>query len=96
VLIGALTAALSGQAQHQGITVLPDALGKQALPDHIDLIEDPGLPFALGSAAFDAEGVAGSCRSIVEGGVITGYILDTLWARRLGMRSTGNAGAPST
>jgi PmbA protein len=91
MLIGALTAALSGQGQHQGITVLPGALGTQALPAHLDLIEDPFLPYALGSASFDAEGVAGSCRSIVEGGVVTGYLLDTLWARRLGMRSTGHA-----
>lgn len=39
------------------------------------------------STAFDTEGAAGQCRSIVEGGIISGYILGTLWARRLGMRS---------
>lgn len=48
----------------------------------------------LGSSSFDAEGVAVSAREIVLAGVQQGYFLSSYSARKLGMRSTGNAGGP--
>src|SRR5262249_21672504 len=41
---------------------------------------------------FDSEGVATRDRQIVEHGVLTGYILSTYSARKLGLKTTGNAG----
>jgi PmbA protein len=46
----------------------------------------------LASAPFDSEGVATVDRDIVSDGVLRGYVLDSYSARRLGMRTTGNAG----
>jgi len=54
--------------------------------------EQPLLPRALGSAAFDGEGVQTQTRDIISDGVLTGYVLDSYSARRLGLRTTGNAG----
>ena len=42
--------------------------------------------------AFDEEGVASQLRNVVKNGVLEGYFLSTYSARKLGMKSTGNAG----
>ena len=61
-------------------------------PSSVNLVECPHLPGALGSAAFDGEGVATRERDIVRDGVLTSYVLDSYSARRLGMQTTANAG----
>lgn len=91
-LVGDLCAALGGMAQYQKTTFLPDALGRTALAPHLDLRENPFEPYGLASGAYDTEGVAARQRDIVDGGVIAALFLDTVSARKLGMRSTGSAG----
>ena len=54
--------------------------------------ERPFLPRATGSTAFDGDGVATSDRNIVDEGELTGYVLSSYSARRLGLETTGNAG----
>ncbi|MDO7837071.1 metallopeptidase TldD-related protein [Sphingobium sp. HBC34] len=93
-LIGDLVGALSGNPQQRGTTFLPDALGKTVAAPHLDLMEDPFEPYGLASGGFDREGVAGSRRAILNGGVVEGLFLGTRSARRLGMTSTGNADGP--
>lgn len=93
-LIHALTQALSGHPQFSRATWLPGALDTMIAADHLDLVEDPFEPFGMASGAWDHEGVAGSRRAIVEHGRCMGYFLGTRSARRLGMRSTGNADGP--
>jgi PmbA protein len=46
----------------------------------------------LASGAFDEEGVKTQRRAIVEKGVLQGYFLGSYSARKLGMKTTGNAG----
>ena len=46
----------------------------------------------MGSASFDEEGVRTQRREVVRGGVLEGYFLSTYSARKLGMKTTGNAG----
>jgi PmbA protein len=50
------------------------------------------VPKGLASSAFDDEGVATQARDVVAGGTLQGYFLGTYSGRKLGMRSTGNAG----
>lgn len=94
MLVRELVTALSGGPQHRRATVLPDALGKAVTADHLDLTEDPFEPFGMASGAWDPEGVAGARRTVVEAGMCRGYFLGSVSARRLGLRSTGNAGGP--
>jgi PmbA protein len=91
-LIGHLIAALSGGALYRRASFLVDSIGRRVLPRGFSLIERPHLPGALGSAAFDADGVATSEKSFVADGVIASYVLGTYSARRLGLVTTGNAG----
>lgn len=90
-LIGHLVSAANGAAIARGASWLKDDLGKQVLPDHLSLIEDPHRPRIGGSRPFDAEGLPTRRRDIVENGVLTGWTLDLSSARKLGMTSTGNA-----
>lgn len=54
--------------------------------------EQPHVPKGLASSAFDEEGVATRPREVVRDGVVLGYFLSSYSARKLGLKSTGNAG----
>lgn len=91
-LLGAFVQAVSGGALYRKNTFLADSLGKLVFPRHIDIAEDPHLRKGKGSAPFDGEGVKTSARKVVDAGRVAGYFLSTYSARKLGMRTTGNAG----
>jgi PmbA protein len=91
-LIGNLVSAVSGPNLYREASFLRDAMGQQLFPDFVTIDEQPHLPRALGSAPFDAEGVATRRRLLVDRGVLQGYVLDGYSARRLKMAPTGHAG----
>jgi PmbA protein len=91
-LLGSFIAAISGGNLYRKSSFLLDALDKQVFPEFVRIHEQPYLKGALGSANYDGEGVATQTRDIVSGGILRGYVLSSYSARKLGMRSTGNAG----
>lgn len=91
-LLGAYVQATSGGALYRKTSFLADSLGKPAMAAHLDIAEDPHLRGGKGSAPFDDEGVRTAARKVVDAGVVQGYFLSTYSARKLGMRTTGNAG----
>ncbi len=91
-LLGGFVQAVSGGALYRRSTFLLDSMGKKVFPKHIDLLEDPFVPRGKGSSPFDEEGVRVSARTVVDAGRVEGYFLSTYSARKLGMRTTGNAG----
>jgi PmbA protein len=91
-LIGHLLGAVRGSSQYRKSSFLLGAAGQQVLPDFLALRERPHLRKALGSAPFDGEGVATRDRELVRDGVLQGYILGSYSARKLGLKTTGNAG----
>jgi PmbA protein len=91
-LLGSLCGAISGGNLYRKSSFLLDALNTQIFPEFIHIYEQPHLLGALGSSIYDGEGVATLARDLVRDGVLQGYILSTYSARKLGLRSTGNAG----
>jgi PmbA protein len=91
-LLGNFVQAASGGALYRKASFLVDALGAPLFSDHVSIHEDPFIPRALGSSPFDEEGVRGQQRDVVERGVLSGYFLSSYSARKLGMKTTGNAG----
>jgi PmbA protein len=89
---GHFLGAISGASQYRRASFLQDAAGQQVFPSFLQMQERPRLPRALASGAFDAEGVATRDRELVRDGVLDGYLLGSYSARKLGLRSTGNAG----
>jgi PmbA protein len=91
-LVGALLGAISGASLYRKSSFLLDSLDTQILPDFVRIHEQPLLVGGMGSASYDAEGVATRARDIVSDGILRSYILSTYSARKLGMQTTGNAG----
>ena len=91
-LLGAYVQATSGGALYRKSSFLLDSLGRQVLPEHLDIREDPHIPRGKGSSPFDDEGVLTRARDVVRQGVVQGYFLSTYSARKLGLRTTGHAG----
>ena len=91
-LVSHFVGAVRGGSQYRRASFLLDAAGERVFPDWFAIAERPHLPKALASAPFDQEGVATRDRELVAGGVLLGYVLSTYSARKLGLRTTGNAG----
>jgi len=91
-LIGHFLGAVRGSSQYRKSSFLLGAAGQQVFPDFIALSERPHIRKGLGSSPFDSEGVATRDRELVSGGVLQGYVLGSYSARKLGLRTTGNAG----
>jgi PmbA protein len=91
-LIGHFIGAIRGSSQYRRASFLLDAAGQQVFPAWLRISERPHLRKALGSAPFDSEGVRTTDRELVDAGVLTGYVLGTYSARKLGLATTGNAG----
>lgn len=94
-LAGHLLGAISGGALYRRASFLLDSLGERVAADHLTLEEEPRLIGALGSAAFDGEGVATSAKPFVSEGVVASYILSSYSGRKLNLPTTGNAGGVS-
>jgi PmbA protein len=91
-LIGHFTAAIRGSNQYRQSSFLLNAAGTQVFPKGFSIAERPHLPKGAGSAPFDEEGVATRDRELIADGVLSGYILSSYSARKLGLTTTGNAG----
>jgi PmbA protein len=91
-LLGGFVQAVSGGSLYRKSSFLIDSLGKKIFPDHVDVVEDPHVRRGKGSAPFDEEGVRTKARKVVDAGQVEGYFLSSYSARKLGMKTTGNAG----
>ena len=91
-LLSHFISAISGGALYRKASFLLNHLDRKVFSDQITITEDPFIKDGLGSGAFDAEGVATKARTLVDNGVLKGYVLGSYSARKLGMQTTGNAG----
>jgi PmbA protein len=91
-LLGHFVAAVSGGSLYRKSSFLLDSAGKQIFAPRVNVSEQPHVAKGLASAPFDEEGVATHPREVVQGGVVEGYFLGSYSARKLGLKSTGNAG----
>ncbi len=91
-LIGHFVGAVSGGSLYRKSSFLLDQLGEQVFSPIIKIDDVPDILRGLASSSFDDEGVKAQRRTIVESGVLNGYFLGSYSARKLGMKTTGNAG----
>jgi PmbA protein len=91
-LISHFISAISGGSLYRKASFLIDHLDKKVFSDSVNITEDPLIKGGFGSSAFDMEGVATKARTLVDQGVLKGYVLSSYSARKLAMETTGNAG----
>jgi PmbA protein len=92
MLLGSFVHAVSGGSLYRKSSFLVDSLGTRIFPEWMHIEERPHLVKGLASSPFDDDGVATRDRTVVADGVLQGYFLSTYTARKLGMKTTGNAG----
>lgn len=84
--------AISGSQLYRRRSFLLDSLQQEIFPQRFQVVEDPLISGGLASAPFDAEGVRTERREIVRDGKLRSYVLGSYSARKLGLKTTGNAG----
>lgn len=90
-LLGDLFDAVNGSAIYRHASFLAGKLGEKMACEALTVIDDATLPGLFGSSPFDDEGVACRRNVVVERGVLRSYLLNTYSAKKLGLRTTGNA-----
>ncbi len=90
-LLGGILAAVNGERVLQGASFLADQMNAKIASDLLTIIDDGTRAKGLGSKPFDGEGVPTRRRTIVDQGVLTGFMYNTIVATRAGVESTGNA-----
>ena len=91
-LLGHFASAVSGGNLYRKSSFLLDSVGQPVFSENVNVKEQPLVPKGLASAPFDEEGVATRNRDVVKAGVVQGYFLSSYSARKLALKTTGNAG----
>ena len=100
-MLGHLIGSISGSSIARKTSFLLEKMGAQLFNAGLSIIDDPLRVRGLSSRNFDGEGLAASRRTIIDKGVLTGWLLESASARQLGLTPTGHAsrgvsGAPGT
>jgi PmbA protein len=90
-VLGGILAAINGERVLQGASFLADKLDQKIASELVTIIDDGTRAKGMASRPFDGEGVPTQKRTIVDKGVLKGFLYNTIVARRAGVQSTGNA-----
>ncbi len=91
-LLGHLMSALAGGAIYKKASFLAGKMDELIFPENINIAQHPHLIQGMGSAVYDAEGVATREQHYIKEGRLVRYVLGLYSACKLGMQTTGNAG----
>jgi PmbA protein len=90
-LLDSLFDAVHGMSVYRQESFLADRIGEKVAHEDVTVIDDGTLPGLFGTSPFDDEGVASRRTVVIERGVLKNYLLNTYAARKLNMKTTGNA-----
>lgn len=91
-LLGMLASCVMGSSIWRKSSYLMGKEGETIASSLVDIVDDPLVPRAPGSRAFDGEGLQSRVNVVVEKGVLRTYLCDSYAARKLGRESTASAG----
>ncbi|AEX85447.1 peptidase C69 [Marinitoga sp. 1135] len=83
--------ALEATAVAKGASVFAGKLGEKVAAECVSAVDDGTIPNAWGSLNVDDEGTPTQRNVLIENGILKGYMIDKLGARKMGMKSTGSA-----
>lgn len=90
-LLSHIFEAVRGDAIYRSASFLTGKLGQRVASDALSILDDGQVPGGFGSRPFDDEGIPASVTPVVENGILRNYLLNCYAARRLNLRTTGNA-----
>ncbi|MGF1644184.1 MAG: metalloprotease TldD [Thiotrichales bacterium] len=81
---------LEGDFNRKGSSAFAGMLGQRVAAPGVTVVDDGTLPNRRGSLSVDDEGTVTHCTTLIEDGILVGYMQDKLNARLMGMKPTGN------
>ena len=81
---------LEGDFNRRGTSAFTGRIGQQVASPLCTIVDDGTLPGRRGSLTIDDEGTPSSRTTLIENGILKGYLQDKLNARLMGTHSTGN------
>ena len=90
-LLGDIFDAVNGSSIYRHASFLAGKLGETVASENLTVIDDATIPGLFGSSPFDDEGVTSQRTVVIERGVLKSYLLNTYTARKLNLKTTGNA-----
>ena len=90
-LIGDIFDAIEGDAIYRKASFLEGKLGERVASELVTIIDDGTIPSLFGTSPFDDEGVPSRRTVVIEKGILRSYLLNSYTARKLGLKTTGNA-----
>jgi TldD protein len=81
---------LEGDFNRKGSSAFSGRIGQRVAAKGVTVVDDGTIPDRRGSLNVDDEGTPTQCTTLIEDGILKGYLQDTLNARLMGTRSTGN------
>ena len=83
--------AVHGMSIYRHESFLAGKIGEKVAADDVTVIDDGTIPGLFGTSPFDDEGVPSRRTVVIDRGVLKSYLMNTYAARKLGMKTTGNA-----
>lgn len=81
---------LEGDFNRKGSSAFSGMLGQQVAASNVTVVDDGTMEKRRGSLNIDDEGTETQCTTLIENGILTGYMQDKMNARLMGVKSTGN------
>jgi TldD protein len=81
---------LEGDFNRKGTSAFSNRVGERVASEFCTIVDDGTLSSRRGSLNIDDEGTPTQCTTLIENGILKGYLQDNLNARLTGTRSTGN------
>ena len=83
--------ALEATSVAKGHSVFTGKIGEKIASDKVTAIDDGTIPNAWGSINIDDEGIPSQKKTLIENGILKGYMVDKLNGRRMGMEPNGSS-----
>ena len=90
-LLSTFSGVFSADNAQKGMSLLAGKEGQRIASEHVTLVDDPLMPWGLGSCPFDREGAATKTKSVIENGVLLTLLHNRKTAKKAGVKTTGNA-----
>ncbi|MCI1111978.1 metalloprotease TldD [Stenotrophomonas maltophilia] len=81
---------LEGDFNRKGTSVYAGRIGERVAAPGVTIVDDGTLDGRRGSLNIDDEGHPSQCTTLIEDGILVGYMQDSLNARLMGVAPTGN------
>lgn len=90
-LCKSLGTACGGQMIFRKSSFFTGKIGEKVASEKLTIIDDGLIPKGFGSTPFDGEGIVPVKKILIDKGILSNYLFDTFYGRKMKLKSTGNA-----